>query len=195
MVKPGGQKRAQPENDPHHSTLHHVHNKNQQKQQSKLWRSYQTADLAVTTRPVAAAKVAGALCFSASRAPLGLAVNPVPIPLPACRESPRYHRYHRDYRSTELCPDPERKQAIHAPRAPSSLQYSENATAAMVGEEKKLREVALDSIFQERPVATAEITWWEKYMAVREERREEMRILSTAYAVRQEIATDACFQG
>ena len=68
-----------PENDPHHTTLHFVRNKNQQKQIGKE-RQYRQVDV---VRESKSTVISGALCFSASRAPLAIGTGTKPaIPLP-----------------------------------------------------------------------------------------------------------------
>ena len=79
MVKPAGQKCAQPENDPHHATLHFVHNKNQQKQVGKTT-AHQNSDPVITKTRGKVTK--GGLCFSASRAPKRLSSKPIGLPPP-----------------------------------------------------------------------------------------------------------------
>lgn len=84
MVRAAGQKQAQPENDPHHTTLHFVHNKNQQKKSSeniKFKAIKSTLDLESKKE-----KISGGLSFSASRAPKRLTCND-PIPLPFREET------------------------------------------------------------------------------------------------------------
>ena len=88
MVKPAGQKRAQPDNDPHHTTLHFVQNRNQQKRACQRTEVKKAGNRPATKgAAVTAAKAAGGLCFSASRAPKRLSGSRAAIPLSS--SSPR----------------------------------------------------------------------------------------------------------
>lgn len=70
MVKARGASRSQPENDPHHTTLHFVHNKNQQKQQAsqnvKREAAYKKADAGNDAKKGLGAN-SKLMAFSASR--------------------------------------------------------------------------------------------------------------------------------
>jgi hypothetical protein len=78
MVKSRGQKRAQPENDPHHTTLHFVHNKNLQKKEARIMEHKTISKVDNAPKD----KIAGRLTFSASRAPKRLgSSSSIPIPL------------------------------------------------------------------------------------------------------------------